>query len=454
MLDFAGRFHPVLVHLPIGILLLAILFEWFPKEKKYKPFRRVLPITLLMGAFGAMVSVATGYLLFQSGDYEAELVGWHQWTGITLALVAFVYWFFKYEKLYKKFHRILSIIALLLVTVTGHLGGSITHGEDFLTAGFLQSASYDFSTLNLDSAKFYDDLIVPILEDKCYSCHGSAKQKGKLRLDSREHILKGGKGGVVLVAGRVEESELIDRIQLPREHEDHMPPKEKKQLTTEEIEILNAWIAAGANFTKTLAQGGAKDKVAAILSTSTKVSLKDVPTEPVNPASEEVLNRLRKWGVVVLPLAENSNYLNANLVNVTHLDSAIEKLSSLQEQLFWLKLSDQPLSDTQLAQIKSLKQITKLWLDNTAVTDAGLSNLSNFKNLSYLNLNGTRVSPAGLLQFQHLKSLRTIYLFRSSIIPEDVVLLKEKMPAVHFEIGNYRVPPLPSDTIILKTPAN
>jgi len=454
MLDFLGHFHPVLVHLPIGILLLAVLFEWFPKKKRYKSFQRVIPLTLLLGAFGAMVSAITGYLLSQSGDYETELVGWHQWTGISLTIVAFVYWYLKSEKLHKEFHRILSIIVLLLVAVTGHLGGSITHGEDFLTAGFSYSSSYDLSAINLDSAIFYDDLVAPILEDKCYSCHGRAKQKGKLRLDTREHILKGGKGGEVLVAGSVEESELIDRIQLPHEHEDHMPPKEKKQLTTQEMEILNTWISSGADFNKTIAESGVLDKITTILTSSSKVSLSDVPARSVNPANEEVLSQLRNLGVVILPIAENSNYLNANLVNVTNLDSAIEMLPALQEQLVWLKLSDQSVTDEHLARIKALKQITKLWLDHTSVTDGGLISLSDFKNLSYLNLNGTNITPVGILQLQDLKELSTLYLFQTSITLKDISSLKEKMSSVTFEIGNYSVPYLATDTIILKAPAN
>jgi uncharacterized membrane protein len=452
MLDFLGRFHPVLVHLPIGILLIAVLFEWFPKKKKYKSFRRVIPITLLLGAIGTLGSAITGYLLSQSGDYETQLVDWHQWAGISLTVVAFAYWFLKSEKLHKKFHRVLSIIVLIMVTVTGHLGGSITHGEDFLTAGFSQSSAYDLSTIKLDSAKFYPDLVAPILEDKCYSCHGSSKQKGKLRLDSPEDILKGGKDGVILVAGNAEESELIDRILLPREHEDHMPPKEKKQLTTQEIEILNTWIASGADFNKTIAQSGALDKVTNTLSSSSEVSSSDVPTTSVNPASEEVLNQLRKLGVVILPLAENSNYLNANLVNVNNLDSAMLFINQLNEQLVWLKLSDQPISDTQLVNLKPLKQISKLWLDHTAITDAGLINVSEFENLTYLNLNGTTISSSGILQLQKLKNLKTIYLFQTQVTANDIKLLKEKMPSIQFEIGNYSVPSLATDTIILKAP--
>jgi uncharacterized membrane protein len=454
MLDFLGRFHPVLVHLPIGILLIAVLFEWFPKKKKYKSFRRVIPVTLLLGAIGSMASAFTGYLLSRSGDYETQLVGWHQWAGLSLTIVAFVYWFLKSEKLYKKFHRVLSIIVLVMVTVTGHLGGSITHGEDFLTAGFSQTSAYDLLSINLDSAKFYHDLVAPILEDKCYSCHGSSKQKGKLRLDSPKDILKGGKDGVILVAGNVEESELIDRIQLPREHEDHMPPKEKKQLTTQEIEILNTWIASGADFNKTIVQSGALDKVSTILSSSAKVSSSDVPMTSVNPASEEVLNQLRKLGVVILPLAENSNYLNANLVNVTNLDSAILLISLLQEQLVWLKLSDQSVIDSHLTSLKSLNQITKLWLDHTSITDSSLINLTGYENLTYLNLNGTKVSVPGILQLQDLKKLKTIYLFQTSVNSDDLTQLKEKMPSVHFEIGNYSVPSLVTDTIILKAPVN
>ncbi len=88
------------------------------------------------------------------------------------------------------------------------------------------------------------------MQARCYSCHGTNKQKGKLRLDQQEFILKGGKDGKVIEPGKADESEMIERMLLPLSDEDHMPPKEKKQLTLNEISLLHWWINTGADFNK------------------------------------------------------------------------------------------------------------------------------------------------------------------------------------------------------------
>jgi hypothetical protein len=116
------------------------------------------------------------------------------------------------------------------------LGGSITHGSDYLTKHFPPATKVivkqkESRYLMCSKALAYTDVIKPILETRCYGCHGPNKQKGKLRLDEPDFILKGGKDGKIIIAGKADESNLIERIFLPKENEDHMPPKEKAQLT-------------------------------------------------------------------------------------------------------------------------------------------------------------------------------------------------------------------------------
>ena len=84
-----------------------------------------------------------------------------------------------------------------------------------------------------------------VLAHSCTKCHGQQKQKGGLRLDTREAALKGGDDGAVFVAGKPAESELLRRVALPRGHEDAMPPKDAG-LDAPDIETLRKWIAAGA----------------------------------------------------------------------------------------------------------------------------------------------------------------------------------------------------------------
>src|SRR5437773_11288242 len=93
--------------------------------------------------------------------------------------------------------------------------------------------------------------IQPILRQNCIECHGPEKQKGKLRLDSKEAAFKGGKDGVVIVAGDAEKSELYKRIILPKGNDDVMP-NEGEPLTKAQTDLIRDWINQGAVWTETV----------------------------------------------------------------------------------------------------------------------------------------------------------------------------------------------------------
>ena len=69
-------------------------------------------------------------------------------------------------------------------------------------------------------------------------------------MDEPSLILKGGEDGKVIEPGNAEASDMVKRLLLPRNDEDHMPPKEKPQLKENEIALIHWWIAAGAPFDK------------------------------------------------------------------------------------------------------------------------------------------------------------------------------------------------------------
>jgi hypothetical protein len=110
--------------------------------------------------------------------------------------------------------------------------------------------------VGIDSAHAADVIdfqrdVRPILADNCFKCHGrdEGARKGKLRLDIREHALKGGRSGdPAIVPGKPPESELVQRIETDVESK-HMPPaKSGKKLTAKQIDVLRRWVAAGANY--------------------------------------------------------------------------------------------------------------------------------------------------------------------------------------------------------------
>ncbi len=98
--------------------------------------------------------------------------------------------------------------SLVLVMITGHLGGSLTHGSDYLTKPLKNIFSDDSDATtsaikpiaNVQEAVAYSDVVKPILETKCYSCHGANKQKGGLRMDDSLKLMKGGKDGKVITS--------------------------------------------------------------------------------------------------------------------------------------------------------------------------------------------------------------------------------------------------------------
>mgnify|MGYP001181201777 CR=1 FL=1 len=102
--------------------------------------------------------------------------------------------------------------------------------------------------------------VKPILEKRCLSCHGSEKQKGKLRLDLKGAAMEAGNKGNVILPGNAEESALFQRINLDRTHDDIMPLK-GDPLSETELETIRAWIAQGAKWPDDLVLKPAVQKV-------------------------------------------------------------------------------------------------------------------------------------------------------------------------------------------------
>ena len=102
-------------------------------------------------------------------------------------------------------------------------------------------------------ATFFELKIRPVLMNTCFKCHGGDKVSGKLRVDSREHLIKGGKNGAAIVIGNPERSALIRALSYGDE-ELQMPPK--KQLPKQVVADFKKWIRQGAQWPKNLAIKG------------------------------------------------------------------------------------------------------------------------------------------------------------------------------------------------------
>ena len=460
--DLLGRFHPVLVHLPIGILLLACFFQLLTIKNRFTILQPAIPLMFFWGMIGAVLSCITGYMLSLSGDYDGDLVDTHQWMGIVVAVASMVLYLLYKLSVGENFARIFSIAIIGLVTFTGHLGGSLTHGPDYLTEG-LNSAGEKGVVMkpipNIQEAVLYSDIVQPLLQAKCYNCHGANKQKGKLRLDEPEHILKGGKDGKVIEAHKADESEMIERLLLPLSDEDHMPPKEKSQLSPSEISLLHWWISTGADFHKKVKELDQTEKIKPVLlalqsgSADPVKETADVPAEPVAAAKAGDIERLTKAGVIIAPVARNSNYLMVSFVTAANrADSLVKMLDPLNKQIVWLKLDDTNIGDNAMDEIAGLTNLTRLQLARTNITDKGIEKLQSLQQLRSLNLVGTKVTAGGVQGLSNLKALKNFYLYQTNVNSSDWPALQKAFPAVQLDSGGYRVPVLATDTTEVKPP--
>jgi uncharacterized membrane protein len=460
IVDFFGRLHPVLVHLPIGILLMGLLLQWLSRNPKYGISHDVIKIVLLCGMFSALASCITGYLLSLSGDYDETLVTWHMWMGLCVVVVSMLLFVKVVKRENDLTYRALSIGLLLLITVTGHLGGSLTHGSDYLT-GALGAASGPAAMVHkpipdIKEAKVYADVIQPMLQANCYSCHGPNKQKGKLRLDDSAWIVRGGKDGLVIHPSRPAESELVKRMLLPEEDDHHMPTKEKTPLKESEVAIFQWWIGQGADFSRKVKEFPQPGKIGSYLLAlqagnavgggAKAVSL--VPDAPMEAAAEKDVEALRGKKVEVTPVARGSHYLSADFINAVNItDKDLDLLLPLQKQLVWLKLGDHPVGDSGMIFIGQCRALTVLHLNNTRISDKGLVSLESLHNLRVLNLVGTGITAHGVVSLDSLKQLQSLYLYRTKVEPKDWRSLKQHFPKTALDSGGYTVPFVPWDTI-------
>ena len=462
MIEFFGHFHVVLVHLPIGILLLACVFQWLERKPKFSSLRVATAIAFTIGMIFAILSAITGYLLSLSGDYDEQLVSTHQWFGISVAVVSIGMYYLYRRPASLKTQTATSILLFFLIVITGHLGGSLTHGSGYLTKSMWESA--DTTSIqrkpipNVQEAITYSDIIQPLLQTKCYTCHGKNKQKGKLRMDDTARLMKGGKDGVVIIPGNDAKSEMAKRISLPREDDDHMPPKEKPQLTEQDIALIHWWIATGASFSKKVKELNQPEEIKTALTAlqneqKKRTIVPEIPSTPVSKADEEATKKLRDIGAIVQPVAQNTNYLSGNFVTAAEFsDRESPLLLPLKEQLIELKLSNTSVSDSALLVISQLKNLMRLQLDHTRITDKGLADLKSLSDLRYINLVGTKVTAKGVMQLKDLKNLQSIYLYQSSVKKSDWNDLRKIFPKTVIDSGGYNVPLFATDTIEVKPP--
>ncbi|HEX6995671.1 MAG TPA: c-type cytochrome domain-containing protein [Gammaproteobacteria bacterium] len=261
---FLGRFHVVVLHIPIGIIVALVGLEWAARNPKYRQLEAASPYLWGAAAVSALVTVMFGYMHFAEGGFDGPSGTQHRLFGTLLALLTTAVAFVRVSKFAPSYAPLFfpaSVVLLLISTITGHYGGNLTHGASFLVEYAPQPlrslaglAPRRPPVTDLAMADPFLDVVGPMLSQRCSSCHNSDKRQAELDLTSYEGVMKGGETGGTIVAGRPKDSELYYRITLPPNDDSFMPAEGKTPLTEEQVRIIEWWIAAGAPQGKTLSQ--------------------------------------------------------------------------------------------------------------------------------------------------------------------------------------------------------
>jgi uncharacterized membrane protein len=426
---FVGRFHPLVVHLPIGFLILASIAQFATRLPKFHPLKPFLKYLWGLGAISAALAVVFGYLLSLSGDYNEDTLFWHKWSGVAVLIFSLgCYYISKQGK--EKFNIVkwtLTILAVCTMAFAGHLGGNLTHGQTYLLeyapnpvrsiAGLQPKTEPRPKVTVLDSADVYLDLISPMMSSKCTSCHNPGKQKGDLLLNTYANIMKGGEYGEVIIPGNIEASELFRRITLPEIHDDFMPSEGKRPLSDQEVTIIEWWISSGATAEGFITELDLENKITTVVNNYLGLNKTDIFNKGVHLIEKSILDSLRQQGFVINRLMKNNYYLDANFSLSEKLisDTDLEQLLLLKEQLVWLDLSNSGVKDEHLKNIGELKNLIKLNLSGNVISDTNLEQLSKLTNLETLNLYNTQVSEGILNILPKLTKLQTIYLWQTRV---------------------------------------
>lgn len=437
-LKFLGRFHPLVVHLPIGFLILAAIAQLSTRKEKFIPIKPFIKYLWGLGAICAALAVLFGYLLSLSGDYNEDTLFWHKWSGVAVLVFATACYFIskKQQENVELPKWVLLILATGTMMYTGHLGGNLTHGQTYLleyapnsfraVAGLAKKTKPRPKVTVLDSADIYLDLISPMMNSKCISCHNSGKKKGDLLLTSHSNMMKGGENGEVVIPGDIEASELFRRITLPEGHDDFMPSEGKRPLTDMEVEIIEWWITSGAPANGFVTELDSEKMISETVSKYLGLDKNTLLNIRVPPANKSIVDSLRNRGFIINRLMKDNYFIEANFsLSESELSSReLDLLLNIQEQLIWLNLSNSGIKDGHLEIIGQLENLIKLDLSENSISDSQIQHLSKLTHLESLNLYNTHVSEVLLEVLPNFGKLRKIYLWKTRVNDSSISILK------------------------------
>jgi mono/diheme cytochrome c family protein len=278
-LDLLGRLHPLMVHFPLALVIVAAMVELWRAMRRHDGPSPFAVTSVWFAAVGGVGAACSGWANAAFGGESTSVdLFLHRWGGVSVAalLVALAITGTTASRAghtaWSGLWRMGLVLCAGIVAAVGHFGGNLVHGEGYVTralwtalrvsqqgtvapapATATEPAAPVPATATEPAAPAteasvvvaYSDLL-PLFEARCFDCHGRGKSKAGIRLDEPATLVgKDRKGRIIVKPGDPEASSLLTVLTLPEDDDLAMPP-EGDRLSAAEIAKVRAWIAAGA----------------------------------------------------------------------------------------------------------------------------------------------------------------------------------------------------------------
>ena len=461
---FLGRFHPLVVHFPIGLLVLAALFEWLGMIRPLRHLRAAVPATLVIGALGSLLAVYHGVMLTAGSGTMGDTVESHLWAGAALSVVMFLLVPLRattWEKprwLTGLCYQSMLGASLLLLMIASHLGGSITHGREYLVEYMPEPMRESLSTLPEpirefiglttppppaapDELTLYDAVFAAPIGQYCVACHKPDRIRGGLLMHTLDALLEGGDSGPAIVYGDLEASELFTRITLPKEDEFHMPPDGRTGFSDTQIAWFEWWIASGipgdtlaANVTD-----APQDVLAAIQEAIAASAVEEDESEALVEAvpswSTDELNAVNAALAAgrIVPISRNPEdglMLTTAGSGDTFTDADLEAIAPLAPFIVEADLSRTGVTDGGMAIVATWPELRRLRIDHTAIGDSGIRSIDRLPVLASLNVFGTQITNSSVESLLAMTALTSLFAGETALDEEALERLEPLLPVI------------------------
>ena len=415
-LQFLGRFHPLLVHLPIGLIVLLPLLEFAGTRRQ--SLREAAGFVLQISLATCVLAIIFGLLLAYGSGEIGTTVTRHMRGGIVLAIELLLCLAVRRSWLTAQPRLYFTLLTAVLISLawTAHHGGSLTHGSDYLTR-YMPLTLKRFvapSAVSSHPNSFFARHVYTVLDTKCVTCHGTNKEQGGLRLDSYESLMAGGKDGIVIAPRNPDGSLLLKKVTLPPNDPHFMPAEGRPPLTPDEIVRIRAWVLQGASPDATSIPGIfiAEDQ--------------DEAPPPVGDYSAlmgEIRRMQQSQGAKLVTVSANpSDGLILRTIDVASNfdDAQLAQFQRFAPFIVEAELGRTAVTDAGIETVRQFKNLRALHLEGTAVTGRTLAELSSLSQLTYLNLSGTKVTSDALSPLKSMPNLRHLFLFNTPAEPASV----------------------------------